>query len=74
MDNMKVISFPVMKVIQSNQYTYYEGYDENKKLVRYISVKHNKNGDNGLMYQFTLTNGKIEYVEGPWLDYSRDWI
>ena len=63
MDKMKIISF-IIKVAQSNQYTYYEGRDKNKKLVRYISVKHNKNGDNGLMYQFTLTNGKIEYVEG----------
>ena len=36
MDKIKIIDFPVIKVIQSNQYIYYEGKDKIKISKIYI--------------------------------------
>ena len=74
MSTIVIIKNPVKKIIQSPSYICYEGYDEEQNIFRYISVQHNKQGDNGKTYQFTLYNGKVELVEGPWLDFTRNWL
>tara|TARA_Y100000817_G_scaffold278935_1_gene242015 strand:- start:409 stop:690 length:282 start_codon:yes stop_codon:yes gene_type:complete len=73
-ENIINVKFKVIKVKQNDNYSYYEGYNSNKKLIRYIAIKHNQNGYNGQWFQFNLTNGKQEYVKGPWYDFSRDFI
>jgi hypothetical protein len=67
------IKFIVYKIKQTDNFTLYEGFSTEKKKERFYSIKHNENGYNGLWFKFKLTNGKEEYVKGPWYDFSMHW-
>ena len=68
------IKFKVKKVIQDDNYSYYEGISKDGTKERYISNKNNQNGFGGKWFKFTLENGECEYVKGPWHDFSRNFI
>lgn len=64
------LNFEVIKYKQNDNYTVYEGI---KKKERFYEIKNNQNGYNGKWFKFSLTNGKIDYVKGPWYDFSYNW-
>lgn len=64
------IKFEVIKYIQNENYTVYEGI---KKKERFYQIKNNQNGYNGKWFKFKLTNGKYDFVKGPWYDFSYNW-
>lgn len=64
------IKFVVQKIQQNNNYILYEGYGTNKKIERFYSIKNNYNGYKGQWFKFKLTNGKEEYIKGPWYDFT----
>ena len=68
------IKFIVHKIKQNEKFTLYEGISSEKKKERFYSIKHNNNGYKGQWFKFKLSNGREEYVKGPWYDFSRNFI
>lgn len=67
------IKFIVRKTIQNKNYILYEGISSENNFERFYYIKHNKNGYDGQWFKFKLTNGKEEYIKGPWYDFSMHW-